>query len=108
MVGDDIVLPCQLAHSADAVSMTIEWGRPDLDPRFVYVWHDGKELLVDQNKAYKRRASLSIDKLKRGDLSLKLSKVNISDNGIYRCYIPKLSEEYFVELLVGKLSDNAL
>uniref|UniRef100_A0A671TLL3 Butyrophilin subfamily 3 member A2-like n=1 Tax=Sparus aurata TaxID=8175 RepID=A0A671TLL3_SPAAU len=104
MVGDDIVLPCQLETPVDAVSMTMEWGRPDLDPRFVYVWHDGQELLVEQNKAYKGRASLSINKLKHGDLSLTLSKVNISDNGIYRCYIPKLSEEHLVELLVGVVS----
>uniref|UniRef100_A0A671TNT7 Butyrophilin subfamily 3 member A2-like n=1 Tax=Sparus aurata TaxID=8175 RepID=A0A671TNT7_SPAAU len=104
MVGDDIVLPCQLETPVDAVSMTMEWGRPDLDPRFVYVWHDGQELLVEQNKAYKGRASLSINKLKHGDLSLTLSKVNISDNGIYRCYIPKLSEEHLVELLVGAVS----
>lgn len=105
MLGDDIVLPCQLKPPTDAVSMTLEWGRPDLDPRFVYVWHDGQELLVDQNKAYKGRASVSIDKLKHGDLSLKLPKVNVSDNGMYRCYIPKLGKEYFVKLLVGKLID---
>lgn len=102
MVGDDTVLPCQLKPPINAVSMTMEWGRPDLDPRFVYVWHDGKGLLDDQNKAYKGRASLSIDKLKHGDLSLALSKVNISDNGMYRCFIPTLSQEHFVELLVGK------
>ncbi len=108
MVGDDIVLPCQLEPAMDAVYMTMEWGRPDLDPRFVYVWHDGQELLVDQNKAYKGRASLSISKLKHGDLSLKLSKAKISDNGTYRCFIPKLSKEYFLELLVGKLIDYAL
>ncbi|KAM8747516.1 butyrophilin subfamily 3 member A2-like [Acanthopagrus schlegelii] len=104
MVGDDIVLPCQLETPVDAVSMTIEWGRPDLDPRFVYVWHDGQELQVDQNKAYRGRASLSVNKLKHGDLSLTLAKVNVSDNGIYRCYIPKLSEEHLVELLVGAVS----
>ncbi|XP_044039953.1 butyrophilin subfamily 2 member A2-like isoform X1 [Siniperca chuatsi] len=108
MVGDDIVLPCRLEPARDAVSMTIEWGRPDLNPRFVYVWHDGQELLVDQNKAYKGRASLSMNKLKFGDLSLKLSKVNVSDNGTYRCYIPKLKKEYFVQLLVGAVSSPAI
>lgn len=102
MVGDDVVLPCQLVPPVDAASMTMEWGRTDLDPRFVYVWHGGQELLDDQNKSYKGRASLSINKLKHGDLSLTLSEVNVSDNGTYRCYIPKRQEEYFVELLVGK------
>ncbi|KAL7374710.1 hypothetical protein ABVT39_005923 [Epinephelus coioides] len=104
MVGDDVVLPCQLEPPMDAVSMTMEWARLDLNPRFVHVWHDGQELLSDQNKAYKGRVSLSVDKLKHGDISLNLSKVRISDNGKYRCYIPKLKKEYFVELLVGAVS----
>ncbi|XP_054482989.1 uncharacterized protein LOC129115721 [Anoplopoma fimbria] len=108
MVGEDVVLPCQLEPPADAFSMTMEWGRPDLDPRFVHVWHDGQELLSDKNDAYKGRTSLSISKLKRGDISLKLSTVKISDNGMYKCYIPKLSKEYFVELLVGAASSPAI
>ncbi|XP_051285344.1 butyrophilin subfamily 3 member A2-like [Dicentrarchus labrax] len=108
MVDDDIVLPCQLEPPVNAVSMTMEWGRPDLEPRFVYVWHDGQELLADQNQAYKGRASLSIDRLKLGDLSLNLYKVTISDNGRYRCFIPKLNKEYFVELLVGAVSSPGI
>ena len=102
MVGDDVVLPCQLKPPTDAAPMILEWGRPDLNPRFVFVWHNGQDLLVDQNKAYKGRTSLSIDKLKHGDISLKISKVKISDEGTYRCYIPKLYKEYFVELVVSK------
>ncbi|XP_059210485.1 butyrophilin subfamily 3 member A2-like [Centropristis striata] len=108
MVGDDVVLPCQLEPSMNAVTMTIEWGRPDLKPRFVFVWHNGKELLNEQNKAYKGRASLSISNMKHGDISLKLSPVKNSDHGTYRCYIPKLSQEYFVELLVGAVSSPAI
>lgn len=106
MVGDDVVLPCRLDPPADAASMTLEWGRPDLNPRFVYVWHNSQELLVDQNEAYKGRTSLSSSKLKHGDISLTLAKVKISDEGKYRCFIPKLNKEYFVELLVGKLMDQ--
>ncbi|XP_068569237.1 butyrophilin subfamily 3 member A2-like [Cebidichthys violaceus] len=108
MVGDDVVLPCQLEPPVDAVSMTMEWGRPDLEPRFVHVWHGGQELLTDQNEAYKGRASLSVNKLKHGDISLRLSTVMLSDNGRYRCYIPKLSKDYFVELLVGAVSSPAI
>lgn len=102
MAGDDVVLPCQLEPPVDAVQVTIEWGKPDLNPRFVFVRHNGQELQTDQNTAYKGRVSLSIDKLKHGDVSLKLSKVKVSDSGRYRCYIPQQSKEYFVELLVGK------
>ncbi|XP_067380155.1 butyrophilin-like protein 2 isoform X2 [Channa argus] len=104
MVGDDTVLPCHLEPPMDAVQMTIEWGRPDLNPRFAYVWHNGQELLGDQNIAYKGRTALSVSKLKQGDVSLRLSKVKVSDNGSYRCYIPRQSKEYFVELVVGAVS----
>uniref|UniRef100_A0A3P8NQ02 Ig-like domain-containing protein n=1 Tax=Astatotilapia calliptera TaxID=8154 RepID=A0A3P8NQ02_ASTCA len=100
VAGDGIVLPCQLEPPVDAVQMTIEWGKPDLNPRFVFVRHNGQELQTDQNTAYKGRVSLTIDKLKHGDVSLKLSKVKVSDSGRYRCYIPQQSKEYFVELLV--------
>ncbi|XP_053199180.1 uncharacterized protein LOC128383609 [Scomber japonicus] len=108
MVGDDVVLPCQLEPPADATPMIFEWAKPDLDPRFVFVWHNGQELVVDQNKAYKGRSSLFIDRLKHGDVSLKLSKVKISDEGTYRCYFPKLNKEYFVELLVGAVSSTGI
>ncbi|KAF3698130.1 Butyrophilin subfamily 2 member A2 Precursor [Channa argus] len=104
MVGDDTVLPCHLEPPMDAVQMTIEWGRPDLNPRFAYVWHNGQELLGDQNIAYKGRTALSVSKLKQGDVSLRLSKVKVSDNGSYRCYIPRQTKEYFVELVVGAVS----
>ncbi|XP_076738256.1 butyrophilin subfamily 1 member A1-like [Maylandia zebra] len=104
VAGDGIVLPCQLEPPVDAVQMTIEWGKPDLNPRFVFVRHNGQELQTDQNTAYKGRVSLTIDKLKHGDVSLKLSKVKVSDSGRYRCYIPQQSKEYFVELLVGASS----
>ncbi|XP_040887717.1 butyrophilin subfamily 3 member A3-like [Toxotes jaculatrix] len=104
MVGNDAVLPCLLKAPMDAARMTMEWGRQDLKPRFVYVLHGGQELLTDQNKAYKGRASVAKDKLSEGDVSLHLPEVKISDNGTYRCYIPKLSTEYFVDLLVGAVS----
>ena len=79
MVGDDVVLPCQLKPPTDAAPMILEWGRPDLNPRFVFVRHNSQELLVDQNEAYKGRTSLSIDKLKHGDVSLKISKGSTMD-----------------------------
>ena len=101
-VGDDIILPCHLKPATDAVGMTFEWARPDLNPRFVHVWHEGQDLQVNQHPSYKGRTSLSIEKLKHGDISLKLSKVKLSDNGKYRCYFPDLKKDSTVQLVVGK------
>ncbi|MED6294973.1 hypothetical protein CHARACLAT_026559 [Characodon lateralis] len=102
MVGEDVVLPCVLEPPKDASQMTLEWGRLDLEPRFVFVSLDGHAYPADQNEAYKGRSSMFPDKLKNGDISLKLSDVRHSDNGRFRCYIPNEEKEYFVDLVVGK------
>ncbi|MEQ2165906.1 hypothetical protein GOODEAATRI_021986 [Goodea atripinnis] len=102
MVGEDVVLPCLLEPPKDASQMTVEWGRLDLEPRFVFVSLDGQAYPADQNEAYKGRSSMFPDKLKNGDISLKLSDVRHSDNGRFRCYIPNEEKEYFVDLVVGK------
>uniref|UniRef100_UPI003AAC81FC butyrophilin-like protein 10 n=1 Tax=Centroberyx gerrardi TaxID=166262 RepID=UPI003AAC81FC len=102
IVGDDVILPCHLEPALDAVATTLEWVRPDLDPRFVHVWRDGRELVSYKNPSYEGRTSLFIDKLKHGDISLKLSKVKLSDEGKYRCFIPSLNRDSIVQLVVGQ------
>ncbi|XP_078020679.1 CD276 antigen homolog isoform X1 [Epinephelus lanceolatus] len=107
MVGDDVVLPCHLEPAADVVAKTLEWARLDLNPRFVNVRRDGVALLQDQNPSYLGRTSLSTDKLRQGDISLKLSKVRLSDEGKYRCHIPNLGTST-AELIVGAFSSPAV
>lgn len=82
--------------------MTFEWARPDLNPRFVNVWHEHQNLHVNQHPSYKGRTSVSVNQLKQGDVSLKLSKVKLSDSGTYRCYFPDLDKDSTVQLVVGK------
>uniref|UniRef100_UPI0037E813CC V-set domain-containing T-cell activation inhibitor 1-like n=1 Tax=Semicossyphus pulcher TaxID=241346 RepID=UPI0037E813CC len=108
LVGNDAILPCQLEPAADAVNVILEWGRLDLKPRFVHLWHEGQNRLVSQNPSYRGRTSLSIDKLKHGDLSLTLFKVKLSDSGTYRCLIPKMNKESAVELIVGSVSSPVI
>uniref|UniRef100_A0A667Z721 Ig-like domain-containing protein n=1 Tax=Myripristis murdjan TaxID=586833 RepID=A0A667Z721_9TELE len=102
IVGDDTILPCHLEPAVAVIGRTVVWTRPDLKPSFVHVWREGLELLIDQHPSYKGRTSLFMDKLKHGDVSLKLSEVKLSDEGKYRCFIPSLGKEMTVELVVGK------
>ncbi|CAK6981004.1 butyrophilin-like protein 10, partial [Scomber scombrus] len=104
MAGDDVILPCHVEPAKDVVSIAVEWARPELKPRFVHVRRDGVELLMDQNPSYFGRTLMSINKLKCGDMSLKLSKVKLSDEGTYRCFIPELQRDSTVQLLVGSVS----
>ncbi|KAM9335179.1 butyrophilin subfamily 3 member A2-like [Symphorus nematophorus] len=104
MVGDDIILPCHIEPAVDAHDLTVEWARPDLEPRFVHFRRDGVELQPEEHQAFRGRTSLSNNKLKCGDISLKLSQVELSDAGTYRCLIPRYSAESAVELAVGSVS----
>uniref|UniRef100_A0A667ZES3 Ig-like domain-containing protein n=1 Tax=Myripristis murdjan TaxID=586833 RepID=A0A667ZES3_9TELE len=104
ILGDDVTLRCHLQPAWDVSTRTVEWARPDLEPSFVHVWRNGPDPLIDQHPSYKGRTSLIMDKLKHGDVSLKLSEVKLSDEGKYRCFIPTLSKETTVELVVGAAS----
>ncbi|XP_034533042.1 butyrophilin subfamily 3 member A2-like [Notolabrus celidotus] len=104
LVGDNVTLPCHFEPAVDAVSLGVEWGRPDLEPRFVHVWYEGRNLLKNQNPSYKGRTSVSMEKLRHGDLSLSLSAVKLSDNGAYRCYFISQDKHSTVELVVGSFS----
>ncbi|KAM7376909.1 hypothetical protein PAMA_013607 [Pampus argenteus] len=106
-VGGDIILPCQLVPDINVLDKTVEWTRPDLNPRFVYVWRDGVELESKKHWIYKGRTSMSIDNMKHGDISLKLSKVKLSDQGRYRCRILTLGDS-FTELVAVAVSSPVI
>ncbi|XP_039677314.1 butyrophilin subfamily 3 member A2-like isoform X2 [Perca fluviatilis] len=103
-VGDDVILPCSLEPTEDVAAKTLEWTRSDLNPIFVLVWRAGQDYVQIKHPSFKGRTWLFPDELKHGNISLKLSKVKPSDAGRYKCYIPKLNTEYFVDLVVGAVS----
>ncbi|KAK2863314.1 hypothetical protein Q5P01_002847 [Channa striata] len=104
LVGSDIVLPCHLDDAMDAPDRVLEWARPDLSPGFIHVWEKNKEIVALKQLSYMGRTSLLIEKLEHRDVSLKLSKVTLSDEGVYRCLIPARGQETFVRLIVGSVS----
>lgn len=87
----------------DPVSQMVEWSRPDLTPRFVHVRRFGSDSLTDQHPSYQGRTSVSVDGVRHGDVSLKLARVKLSDQGTYRCFVPELKSECVVQLLVSTL-----
>ncbi|XP_042339378.1 myelin-oligodendrocyte glycoprotein-like, partial [Plectropomus leopardus] len=107
-VGDDVILPCHLEPAADVAAMTLEWTRPDLDPEFVFVWRAGQDFVHAKHPSYQGRTSVFTDELKRGNISLKLSKVKPSDAGKYQCYIPDREKYCFGELVVDAVSSPVI
>ncbi|XP_032381459.1 butyrophilin subfamily 3 member A2-like [Etheostoma spectabile] len=107
-LGKDVVLPCHLEPAEDAADLTLEWTRPDLNPRFVHVWRFGQELASKKHKSFEGRTSLFVDELMFGNISLKLSRVKLTDRGRYRCFIPALDKQSFVQLHVGAVSSPVI
>uniref|UniRef100_A0A3P9AS05 Ig-like domain-containing protein n=1 Tax=Maylandia zebra TaxID=106582 RepID=A0A3P9AS05_9CICH len=102
LLGDDVVLPCFLKTPVDVSQLQLEWARTDLTPGFIYMWDKNKENVELKEPSYTGRTSLSFDKLKHEDVSLTLSKVQLSDQGPYRCFIPQLGQIYDIDNLTHR------
>ncbi|XP_059210260.1 myelin-oligodendrocyte glycoprotein-like [Centropristis striata] len=102
LAGDDVVLPCRLDPPTTATFRAVEWTKPGLDPDYVHVHQDGRLAYQGQNPQFKYRTTLFLDQLINGNVSLKLLRVKVSDAGKYRCFIPSLWKEAFIQVTVGQ------
>uniref|UniRef100_A0A8C6TZ78 Ig-like domain-containing protein n=1 Tax=Neogobius melanostomus TaxID=47308 RepID=A0A8C6TZ78_9GOBI len=58
-VGSEVTLPCQLESVKNIKDQVVEWGRPDLKPRYVHIRRYGRDHLLSQNSLYLGRTRLS-------------------------------------------------
>uniref|UniRef100_A0A667YUF1 Ig-like domain-containing protein n=1 Tax=Myripristis murdjan TaxID=586833 RepID=A0A667YUF1_9TELE len=100
LFGDDVILPCRLEPAIRDFSDMVEWIREDIDPPHGQDDHDL------QQPQYTNRTILSHEDLIKGNLSLKLLHVQLSDQGNYTCSVVKLSEKEKITrghvILIGK------
>uniref|UniRef100_A0A4W5JQT7 Uncharacterized protein n=1 Tax=Hucho hucho TaxID=62062 RepID=A0A4W5JQT7_9TELE len=80
--GDDIILPCHLSPQSSAVDMDIRWFKEGefTNPLYLY-----KSRMGEEGKGYKGRVSLFTQELERGNISLLLKNIKVSDGGRYKC-----------------------
>uniref|UniRef100_A0A4W5JTS5 Ig-like domain-containing protein n=1 Tax=Hucho hucho TaxID=62062 RepID=A0A4W5JTS5_9TELE len=71
VAGDDIILPCYIKPNITAEDMRVEWFNK---------YHD-------QIRSYEGRTSLFKEQLKKGNTSLKLTRVQGTDDGRYKCLV---------------------
>ncbi|XP_038588149.1 butyrophilin-like protein 2 isoform X2 [Micropterus salmoides] len=100
-VSEDVILQCHLEPPLDATNMTVEWSRGSHN-QFVHLHQDGKDSPAEQKEHFEGRTSLSHEGLTKGNLSLKLSSVQLSDAGRYRCsfHTEKVHKSCYVNLTV--------
>uniref|UniRef100_A0A673W8V0 Ig-like domain-containing protein n=1 Tax=Salmo trutta TaxID=8032 RepID=A0A673W8V0_SALTR len=87
--------------------MMVRWTRffPRLE--VVHLYLDGRDSNVGQSPFYRRRTSMFNEELKNGNVSLKLTRVTLSDAGRYRCFI-QTRKETTVQLIVGAVSQPVI
>ncbi|XP_073721062.1 butyrophilin subfamily 1 member A1-like [Misgurnus anguillicaudatus] len=108
--GEDVILPCSLKPNISAVDMRVEWFRLDLKDSVVHLYEDHEDKNTNQLQSYRGRTEVFKDELQKGNTSLKLSRVQISDEGFYKCFIEykSWSDDVTVDLNVEAVGSPPL
>ncbi|XP_072513945.1 uncharacterized protein [Salminus brasiliensis] len=85
--GEDLVLPCSLQPNISAEDMMVEWSRLHDTDTLVHLYSAYKDRNGDQMELYRGRTALFKEELQKGNASLKLSELQPSDDGAYKCFI---------------------
>ncbi|XP_067256979.1 butyrophilin subfamily 1 member A1-like [Chanodichthys erythropterus] len=89
-VGSTVTLPCWISPPENAEALEIRWYR-EVFANPVLFYKDGK-IQDEQDKSYRNRSSLTLRSdlsggLKDGDVSLRLEKLTVQDDGSFHCYV---------------------
>ncbi|XP_029028773.1 butyrophilin-like protein 8 isoform X2 [Betta splendens] len=91
VVGDDVILQCHMEPPVDVTTLTVEWTTRN---RAVVHKYKSQEDNTDiQNDQFKGRTSLFHNEMHKGNISLKLINVTLTDAGEYTCCVRKQQKE---------------
>ncbi|NXI20055.1 VTCN1 inhibitor, partial [Irena cyanogastra] len=84
-VGETVVLPCTTTPPGElSFSKSMLYWQIGTE-KLVHFFQNGRDSLEDQDKKFQGRTSLFLDQMKYGNLSLKISNVQLQDNAEYSC-----------------------
>ncbi|KAK2913610.1 hypothetical protein Q8A67_002009 [Cirrhinus molitorella] len=108
--GEDVILPCSIKPNTSAVNMRVEWFRLDIQDSVVYLYENHENKIEKQNQYFRGRTTLFPEELNNGNASLKLSSVQVSDDGVYKCFIESSSwyDDITVNVSVGAIGTQPL
>lgn len=99
VAGKDLILPCYLKDNISAKDMTVKWLRLDHpEGSLVHQYNNRRDWNDLQIQSYKGRTSLFKEEFKKGNVSLRLTGVQISDEGDYKCMV--VSDTHYHGVLV--------
>ncbi|XP_042255547.1 butyrophilin-like protein 2 isoform X2 [Thunnus maccoyii] len=103
--GDDVSLECQQDAEVSLEDSLVEWSK-DSRTNLVHVYRHGRDYLNDQKEEFKGRTTLFHEGLSRGNVTLQLRSVRLSDSGRFRCYVKKLDLYRNITLKVVQKGQN--
>ncbi|XP_078791995.1 selection and upkeep of intraepithelial T-cells protein 4 isoform X2 [Oryzias latipes] len=108
--GQDVILPCRLELEMDLLHKTIEWSKEGskTEPArrrswktYVFLYRRGIQISAMMMQLYIQRTSLFDERLRHGDVSLKIMNVTLDDSGTYDCFLPERGQRAKVQLVVS-------
>uniref|UniRef100_A0A8C2JC73 Zgc:194627 n=1 Tax=Cyprinus carpio TaxID=7962 RepID=A0A8C2JC73_CYPCA len=97
--GGSVILECsQESIELEEKQLTVHWRHNDI--RNVFDIINGEVSIKEQDPAYNNRAEVLLEELKKGNIFLKLTDLQLSDRGTYFCFVPDLGLEHSTQLVV--------
>uniref|UniRef100_A0A674J3J0 Ig-like domain-containing protein n=1 Tax=Terrapene triunguis TaxID=2587831 RepID=A0A674J3J0_9SAUR len=87
IVGQDVVLPCQISTGTQPANMEVQWKRiiqTHIETVYEYRAQTGQDV---PGQKYQGRTTLLKDGFTSGNVSLKLKNVQPADRGTYSCIV---------------------
>ncbi|KAL6461899.1 hypothetical protein MHYP_G00300440 [Metynnis hypsauchen] len=98
VVGDNIILPCSNSDEALQNKPTVFWRFRD--SKTVYDIIDSRASFDEQDASFRGRIESFPAEWTKGNFSITLSSVKKADGGLYTCFIPTVSKQMKVQLIV--------
>ncbi|XP_061075368.1 butyrophilin subfamily 1 member A1-like [Conger conger] len=97
----NVTLPCHIEPQLSAVGLQVRWFREGSEQP-VHLHRYGRDDPALQDGAYQGRTRLFEEELASGNVSLRLSDLQLSDSGVYRCLVQgdRWEDERNVTLLI--------
>ncbi|XP_078422647.1 butyrophilin subfamily 1 member A1-like [Cetorhinus maximus] len=99
------VLECQLILTVPVMDLEIRWTKGNA---LIHLYRFGQDENTGQDPRYKDRTQLFASEFKKGNVSLKLTKVELADEGDYECFVDLRNmemESAMVRLNVASLGE---
>lgn len=85
MLGTEALLPCYVTATVDMKNVELRWYHTQYTEA-VYVYQDGMEQAQEQLVDYKGRVELLKDQNPQGRVAVRIRRLRVSDNGMYKCF----------------------